>query len=340
MTPQHNLVNIASQCLASDAYVLALRRSPLGIAAISSDQRLTLLDPRRLGGPSSTWSAPTTHGNVTALSLPNSSLAVGDACTAGEDGSIVLWDLRRALGPVMRLKASSSPILSMAWGDSTIAVGTELHEHAASILLWDIRKAPTARAHYQEVHSDDVTTLSFHPSSPDLLLSGSTDGLVNLYDTRVAEEDDVTLQTINHDASVHYAGFLSDDLVFALSHDERFSLYDGVALEPQDCTTTKTIPFGDLRASLGCQYVAGVTPKTDGTGAILGAGAQDRQAFELVFLTQDPSKQSWLLDRSNGVGLPGAHGEEIVRSFCFIDEEQLVFTAGEDGNVKAWRPNL
>ncbi|RDA93238.1 hypothetical protein CP533_6524 [Ophiocordyceps camponoti-saundersi (nom. inval.)] len=337
--PLHHLANIATQCLASDAYILALRRSPLGIAAISSDQRLTLLDPRRLGGSASCWSAPTTHGNVTALSLPKSSSSF-DACTAGEDGSIVLWDLRRTIGPALRFQASSSPILSMAWDESTIAIGTELHEHAASILLWDIRKAPIARAHYQEVHSDDVTTLNFHPASPSLLLSGSTDGLVNIYDTRIADEDDVTLQTLNHDASVHYAGFLSDDLVFALSHDERFSLYDGVALESQDCTTTTTIPFGDLRASLGCQYVAGVTPKTDGTGAILGAGAQDQQAFELVFLTRDPSRQSWLLDRSNSVGLPGAHGEEIVRSFCFIDEEQLVFTAGEDGNVKAWRPDV
>ncbi|RCI08071.1 hypothetical protein L249_7820 [Ophiocordyceps polyrhachis-furcata BCC 54312] len=339
--PQHNLSNIATQRIANDAYVLALKRSPLGIAAISSDQRLTLLDPRRLGGSASAWSAPTIHGNVTALAFPqSSSLAAADACTAGEDGSVVLWDLRRTLGPVLRLQASSSPILSMAWDENNVAVGTELHEHVASILLWDIRKAPTARAHYQEFHSDDITTLNFHPTSPDLLLSGSTDGLVNLYDTRIADEDDVTLQTLNHDASVHYAGFLSHDLVFALSHDERFSLYDGVALEPQDCTTTNTIPFGDLRASLDCQYVAGVTPKTDGTGAILGAGAQDRQAFELVFLTRDPSNQSWLLDSSNAVGLPGAHCEEIVRSFCFLDEEQLVFTAGEDGNVKAWRPNL
>ena len=44
------------------------------------------------------------------------------------------------------------------------------------------------------------------------------------------------------------------------------------------------------------------------------------------------------MDRANSVGLPGAHGEEIVRAFCFFDQEQVVFTAGEDGNIKAWRP--
>lgn len=57
--------------------------------------------------------------------------------------------------------------------------------------------------------------------------------------------------------------------------------------------------------------------------------------FELVFLAKQ--NDQWGLDRENTVGLPGAHGEEIVRSFCFFDQEQIVFTAGEDGCVKAWR---
>lgn len=69
-------------------------------------------------------------------------------------------------------------------------------------------------------------------------------------------------------------------------------------------------------------------------------GAQtSRQVFELIFLAKNqlPGPQ-WVFDRQNSVGLPGGHGEEIVRSFCFFDDAQLVFTAGEDGNVKAWRP--
>lgn len=64
-----------------------------------------------------------------------------------------------------------------------------------------------------------------------------------------------------------------------------------------------------------------------------------KQGFELVFLAKNPNGEGWALDRENSVGLPGAHGEEIVRSFCFFDEAHVVYTAGEDGNVKAWRPN-
>lgn len=58
--------------------------------------------------------------------------------------------------------------------------------------------------------------------------------------------------------------------------------------------------------------------------------------FQLFHLAKGPN--GWELDRGGVVGLPGAHGQEIVRSFCFNDENQVVFTAGEDGCVKAWRP--
>jgi hypothetical protein len=56
-----------------------------------------------------------------------------------------------------------------------------------------------------------------------------------------------------------------------------------------------------------------------------------------VFLAQAQGG-SWTLDRGTSVALPGAHGGEIVRSFCFFDDQHVVFTGGEDGNIKAWRP--
>lgn len=167
----------------------------------------------------------------------------------------------------------------MACSPSThlIAVGTELQNHAASIHLWDVRSSsssssPSSRAHYQEVHGDDITELAFHPSDPAVLLSGSTDGLVNVYDTRVADEDDMTLQTLNHDASIRRAAFLTGTHVFALSHDERFALYD-VAEDRENGDALQA--FGDLRPLLACRYVADVMGKTDGSGAIIGAGAQE-----------------------------------------------------------------
>lgn len=79
------------------------------------------------------------------------------------------------------------------------------------------------------------------------------------------------IQTFNNDASIHHAGFLSDTEVFALSHDERFAVYSGA--DEKEGVAIKD--FGDVRKGLECQYVANVTTKVDGSGAILGVGSQE-----------------------------------------------------------------
>lgn len=139
-------------------------------------------------------------------------------------------------------------------------------------LCRDVRSSPSPKAAYHDLHSDDVTTLSYHPSRPSVLLSGSTDGLVSVHDTSVPDEDDLTLQTLNLGASVHRAAFVSDSLVAALSHDERFAIYD---VSDATASGDALCDFGDLRPGLACRYVADVIPKMDGTGAVLGAGAQE-----------------------------------------------------------------
>lgn len=105
-----------------------------------------------------------------------------------------------------------------------------------------------------------------------ILLSGSTDGLINLCDTRISDEDEVVIQTFNHDASIHRAGFLNETDVFALSHDERFAIY---SMAEEQEKGVAIADFGNVRDKVGCQYVANVSAKMDGSGAIMGAGAQE-----------------------------------------------------------------
>lgn len=98
------------------------------------------------------------------------------------------------------------------------------------------------------------TQLQYHPTRSNILLSGSTDGLVNIYDTTVTNEDEALVQVINH-GSVHHAGFLSERTIFALSHDEHFSVYP--ATDPDDAAQEpEPVHFGDVRDPLGCEYVA------------------------------------------------------------------------------------
>ncbi|KAG7103889.1 putative WD repeat-containing protein like [Verticillium longisporum] len=255
------------------------------------------------------------------------------------DQQLSLFDpARLGAGPITSLPTAHGNIKALRPFDrSASTVCTAGDDGASSIALWDVRGAsPAQRARYAEVHSDDVTELCFHPAeAPGILLSGSTDGVVNVYDTRAADEDDVVVQTLNT-GSVHHAAFMSASEVYTLTHDEKLAVFNLDAAYEEG---TPVADFGDVRAELACQYVANVTAKVDGSGAIIGVGSQDRQNFQLVHLARGSEKNSWVFDQASSVGLPGGHGEEIVRAFCFYDDEQVVFTAGEDGNIKAWRPN-
>lgn len=88
----------------------------------------------------------------------------------------------------------------------------------------------------------------------------------------MADEDEAVVQTFNHGSSVSRAGFLNATEVFALSHDEKFALYD--AAESRE-TGAATEHFGDMRPLLDCQYVANVMPKDTGSSAAIGVGSQE-----------------------------------------------------------------
>lgn len=120
----------------------------------------------------------------------------------------------------------------------------------------DQRNTSAPLRSYIDSHTDTVTSLQLHPTLPTLLLSSSTDGLVNIFDISQAEEDDALYQVINHGSAIAHAGFMypSTD-IYALGTDETMSFY---ALQSQKEEEEEPAPksFGDVREPLGCEYVA------------------------------------------------------------------------------------
>lgn len=196
----------------------------------------------------------------------------------------------------------------------------------------DARSLASPVVQYVESHSDDVTEvcypvvvysgctnhssqLQFHSTQESLLLSGSTDGLVNIYNITVSDEEEALHQTINHGHSIHHANFLSDTDIFALSHDEKFSMYELVTNPEEGVEEPAPVVYGDMRENLGGEYVANVLCRPDG-GAVLGIGSHSKNDFDLVQLKKG---KPWVFAPETKVTLSGAHGSEIVRSFCFLD---------------------
>jgi hypothetical protein len=113
--------------------------------------------------------------------------------------------------------------------------------------------------------------LQFHPSRPEVLLSGSTDGLVNIYNTTIVDEEEALHQTINHGSSIHHANFLTDVDIFALSHDEKFSMYKLVTNPEESIEEPLPVHYGDLREKLSGEYVVNVVRRPLAS-AVLGIG--------------------------------------------------------------------
>ncbi|KAK9474162.1 WD40-repeat-containing domain protein [Dipodascopsis tothii] len=242
------------------------------------------------------------------------------------DSTVKVWDLRSAGKAVQTMESDRGMnILSLDAAGTAVAAGTELASADAHVYVWDTRTGKRT-AQYVDSHSDDVTAVAFAPPHPKLLLSGATDGLVNVFDTTVADEDDAVHQSINHGASIHSTGFLSPTRIYALSHMETLAVYE-LASADEDAAEPPPNDLGDVRAAWDCEYVVDIY---DGYAAV-GSNSDGRLSL-FPFVDERP-----LLDQR--VTLAGGHGEEIARSVYLDRQNARVFTAGEDGAVRLWAPD-
>lgn len=128
--------------------------------------------------------------------------------------------------------------------------------HGSPVYIWDQRNPQAPIRQYVESHTDTVTDLQIHPNLPNLLLSASTDGLVNVFDINQADEDDALYQVINHRSAIARAGFMFPTTdIYAMGTDETLSFY---ALQSQEEEKEEPTPksYGDTREQLGCEYLA------------------------------------------------------------------------------------
>ncbi|KAL2056679.1 hypothetical protein ABVK25_003073 [Lepraria finkii] len=324
------LTKTSSLSLPVDSYIYKILQVDSNLAAISSDDSLRIIDSTSLkeiaGGI-----LKNVHTGVTCLEASENDTK--GFLTAGRDAVVRSWDLRSGRSTLELSDGSNTPCLSLCNDDHFVVIGTELSHSQASVILWDNRSPSKPVRQYVESHNDDITELQFHPHSRGTLLSGSTDGLVNVYDIDHSDEDDALSQVANHGSSIHHAGFLSNSQFFALSHDETFSIYQ---LESPDNPAPDMIPqvFGNLRPKLECEYVVDIIPHFGSGEAILGAGSHSKHHLDLIPLQY---ADNWSFDQNITIRLPDAHGEEIVRSMLINHDAQTIFTAGEGGLIRAWR---
>ena len=179
------------------------------LLALCDDARILLFDKTQLATPYDTIRMPEEEA-FTALS--NIECNANAWMGASRSGYVAVWDARAtAIEPQMRLAGPrTSPYLSVASNGVYVATGTELEGSDALIDVWDLRHT-TAPVHtYSEVHSDDITSLVYHPDQSqhaNILLSGGMDGLICATDTSIGAEEDAVISVGNTNASLARVGW-------------------------------------------------------------------------------------------------------------------------------------
>eukprot|EP01134_Creolimax_fragrantissima_P008579 CFRG8579T1 len=168
------------------------------------------------------------------------------------DGTVCKWNVVSGNRTIIHNAGKQWPLTSfdVNCDDTVMCVGTELVGHDAKVIY--IQLAPSGEgsrviAEYSNVHNDDITCICFHPTSPTVVLSGSTDGLVSLIDLAASpdmNEDDNLLLTLNTDSSVASVGFFgpSAQFIYSTTHIESLFVWD-------TNEGTQLVVFKDVRES-------------------------------------------------------------------------------------------
>lgn len=255
--------------------------------------------------------------------------------SCSEDPSVTLWDLRTGSAVTQYQCGNILPTCcDVSCDDQFLAVGTELDDDEdAPILVWDVRSQKPAGT-LPDSHSDDITQIVFHPVVPNIMASGSTDGLVNVTDIKLLDQpDDATLLTLNAESSIGKLGYFgpNGEYIYGLTHDESYMMWHATERENED-ETELILKFPNLRenlASNGIQvdYFIESLYHPNSQRLFLIGGTHDGRVEILHVSSGSISLASSLY---NG------HSSTVRAIHWSMDEAAEILTAGEDSNITVW----
>ncbi|KAL3702104.1 hypothetical protein R1sor_020126 [Riccia sorocarpa] len=283
-------------------------------------------------------------GTISGVSFPdeNSPMLL---LSSSADGTIRTWDVRNRKEVAALKHPNPGPdgeIWSFSVGGITnqVAAGTN-----SQVLVWDWRTRNLI-SNLDELHTEAVTQVHYHPTKRELLVTASVDGLINIIDTsQPLTNEDVQYETMSVGTSIGKIGFYGtySQKLWCLTHIETLSVWDleekMQAAEFKETRTNVSFHWGldNVNYLIDCY-----SPK-DTDDLWLAAGNTDGAMGFFPARFPKPvhsSVPSLGLFGDVGCVLEGGHNN-VVRSVWLsqnLDSEQSLFawTGGEDGRLCSW----
>ena len=251
--------------------------------------------------------------NALSFSPTDSNLII----SASSDSTCCCWDTRTSNRPSNSISFPGEvSAMSLGVGGTLMAAAS-----GTSLFFFDMRQTGMGPlGHYADCHTDDITSVKFHPEagSP-LLLSGGEDGLICLYDTSVSTNDEAVISILNTDCPTRRIGFFGKGFegIYCLSSVEAATIWHYPSAQ-----RISNFPF--LRESLGCDYLVDCWYQNDGSLCLL---AGDHSGKGVVTTLQPGDVHTIVGDMVDG------HSSTIR---CAYFDGDAIFTGGEDSRMCRW----
>jgi len=203
--------SVRSSLESNDCYAIDLTLNSTGnhVAVLTVPTTIQLFDAltlkcvSSLSSTSNNFNSNDSSSSITISSIQFAYVSPHILFASTNKNLVLVWDIRTPQQETFQLNGCGDEhkFLSVTCNneDRLIAAGTELKgEENVAIAFWDLR-APVNKqllGYYTESHSDDIIQLEFCRMNSNKLISGSTDGLVCLYDVAKSNEDDALEQVL------------------------------------------------------------------------------------------------------------------------------------------------
>nr|CAD7199138.1 unnamed protein product [Timema douglasi] len=178
-----------------------------------------------------------------------------------------------------------------------------------------------------------LALVRFHPSKCDTVTTGSTDGLINIFDLSQGCEDDALLYSLNTEASVETLGWVTndgaEDGLSCITQTEELQMWSIDGAAPDVHFTREDITKHIQRKSVEDCYLVNLHQNTSSRELFLIAGttAQGGECLRTLSVKNNTLKPlSQFLEN-----------KQIVRTSWYDENNGILVTGGESGLISLWK---